>query len=185
VLRHESWHEAAVNTRDLNIKKSFRPFRYLKDIAKVTKIDRTCPWNLETLWRAGKLGKVQRQPRGTPTDTDGESMIPESHRSSGSALDGLRVDSDLIRVDPDAICATLDMMSGCRVICYSYCRSPAGDAERQQVKLRSRAESQGAGSSGRLCHPKGSSRKARLTCTGLRCEWSSASVQMELTTSCT
>ena len=45
------------------------------------------------------------------------------------------------------------------------------DAERQQVKLRSRAESQGAGSSGRLCHPKGSSRKARLTRTGLRCEW--------------
>ena len=27
------------------------------------------------------------------------------------------------------------------------------------------------GSSGRLCHPKGSSRKARLTRTGLRCEW--------------
>ena len=54
----------------------------------------------------------QRQPRGTPPDTDGESMIPESHRSSGSALDGLRVDSDLIGVDPDAICATLDMMSG-------------------------------------------------------------------------
>jgi hypothetical protein len=50
--------------------------------------------------------------RGTPPDTDGESMIPESHRSSGSALDGLRVDSDLIGVDPDAICATLDMMSG-------------------------------------------------------------------------
>ena len=54
----------------------------------------------------------QRQPRGTPPDTDGESMIPESHRSSGSALDGLRDASDLIGVDLDAICATLDMMNG-------------------------------------------------------------------------
>ena len=54
----------------------------------------------------------QRQPRGTPPDTDGESMTPESRRSSGSALDGLRVDSDLIGVDPDAIFPTIDMLSG-------------------------------------------------------------------------
>ena len=47
-------------------------------------------------------------------DTDGESMIDTgvTQASSGSALDGLRVDSDLIGVDPDAICATLNMMSG-------------------------------------------------------------------------
>ena len=44
--------------------------------------------------------------------TDGESISPESHRSSGSGPDGLRVVYDLGRVDTDAIGPTADMFSG-------------------------------------------------------------------------
>ena len=44
--------------------------------------------------------------------TDGESISPESHRSSGSGPDGLRVVYDHVRVDPDAIGPTADMFSG-------------------------------------------------------------------------
>ena len=44
--------------------------------------------------------------------TDGESISPESHRSSGSGPDGLRVVYDLVRVDPDAIGPTADMFRG-------------------------------------------------------------------------
>ena len=54
----------------------------------------------------------QRQPRGTPTDTDGESITPESQRSSTSAPDGLRVVYDLIGDDPGASFAAYDLLIG-------------------------------------------------------------------------
>ena len=43
--------------------------------------------------------------------TDGESISPEPYRSSGSGPDGLRVVSDLSRVDPDAYGSTAGMFS--------------------------------------------------------------------------
>ena len=68
---------------------------------------------METLQRSRKLAKdsLPATPPVAP-DTDGDSMRPESRRSSGSALDGLCVDSDHIGVDPDASSATVDMFSG-------------------------------------------------------------------------
>ena len=44
--------------------------------------------------------------------TDGESISPESHRSSGSGPEGFRVASDHARGDSDAIGPTADMLSG-------------------------------------------------------------------------
>ena len=44
--------------------------------------------------------------------TDGESISPEPHRSSGSVPDGFPVASDHVRVDPDAIGPTADMFRG-------------------------------------------------------------------------
>ena len=58
----------------------------------------------------------QRQPRGTPPGTGGESMTPEPQRSSTSAPDGLRVVYDLIGDDPDASFAAYDLLID-RVIC--------------------------------------------------------------------
>ena len=51
-------------------------------------------------------------PRGTPPDTDGESMTPEPQRSSTSAPDGLRVVYDLIGEDPNASFAAYDLFIG-------------------------------------------------------------------------
>jgi len=44
--------------------------------------------------------------------TDGESISPEPYRSSGSDPDGLRIVSDLSRVDPDAYGSTDGMFRG-------------------------------------------------------------------------
>ena len=41
-----------------------------------------------------------------------ESMTPEPYRSSVSGPDGLRVASDHVRVDPDALGPTTDVLSG-------------------------------------------------------------------------
>ena len=60
--------------------------------------------SVETLWRAGKLGKDSLAAhRRAPTD--GESMTPEPQRSSTSAPDGLRVVYDLIGDDPGLLTA--------------------------------------------------------------------------------
>ena len=98
--------------------------------------------------------------------TDGESISPESHRSSVSGPDGLRVVYYHIRVDLDAIFPTSDMFSGC-----SDCRSLAGDAECPHVRLFPKAETQETGSLGWICHPNGSLRKDRLTLAGPPCDW--------------
>ena len=57
------------------------------------------------------LADLLKAVRSLPV-TDGESISPEPHRSSGSGPDGFRVASDHVRVDPDAIGPTADMFSG-------------------------------------------------------------------------
>ena len=49
---------------------------------------------------------------GPLCDTDGESMAPEPYKSSGSGPDGLRVVSDHVRVDPDALGPTTVLSVG-------------------------------------------------------------------------
>ena len=67
--------------------------------------------SVETLWRSRKLAKDSLAAHRR-TDTDGESMTPESQRSSTSAPDGLLIVYDLIGDDPDASFAAYDLLIG-------------------------------------------------------------------------
>ena len=72
----------------------------------------TLPTYDQRVARAGLVPADLLKAPGPLPVTDGESISPESHRSSGSGPDGLRVVYDHARVDPDAYGSTAGMFRG-------------------------------------------------------------------------